>query len=52
MKDWLANLRANLEYLWDRYGDTVLFTLAVLIRLADLALLLAAVYVLSMAIQG
>ncbi len=25
MKDWLANLRANLEYLWDRYGDAVLF---------------------------
>ncbi len=51
MKNWFACLRANMEYLWDRFGDDILFALAVLIRLANLAALLAAVYVLNKAMQ-
>ncbi len=44
----LAYLKANLEHLWDRYGDGALLAFAIAIRLVDLAMLLVAFKLLSM----
>jgi len=48
LQECLAYLKANLEYLWDRYGDGALLVLAIAIRMVDLALLLIAFKLLNM----